>query len=223
MSTFAAAGRKYPSSPLAGFLLFAIIAFFVLNGSSHALDERLFLNFSEWARTHPGLMAVLTFMSAVAEPVFRISGAILLVIAMLVLRRPRAALFVFAATAGGAALCSLIKALAERARPDLLPRLDSFDSYSFPSGHAWNGMIFYGEIALVAALFLPRHWRIPVVALGVGCAFLTGAARVALGVHWPSDVLAGWIGGGAWLLFCYGLLLGGEVGRARTISTVDPH
>jgi undecaprenyl-diphosphatase len=206
---------------LAGFIVFAAIAYFALSGSSHALDERIFLNLAGWARGSGMLMALLTFMSAVAEPVFRVSGAILLALAMLVARRPRVALFVFFATAGGAALCSLVKAVSARARPDLLPRLDSFDSYSFPSGHAWNGMIFYGEIALVAALFLPRRWRISVVALGVFCAFLTGSARVALGVHWPTDVLAGWIGGGAWLLLCYGVLLGDKIGPSRT-STVDP-
>lgn len=203
-------GRKHPWVPLAGFLIFALIAHFVLSGSSHALDERIFLIFAEWARSHDELMGFLTFMSEAAEPAFRVTGAVLLTIGLLIARHKRAALFVILATAIGAALCSLIKALAARQRPDLLPRFDSVASYSFPSGHAWNGMIFYGEIALVAALFLPRRWRVPVVALGVLAAVVTGAARIALGVHWPSDVVAGWIGGGAWLLLCYGLLLGDE-------------
>jgi len=216
------AGRKYPWAPIAGFLIFAVIAFWVLAGHSQALDHVLFLDLAEWARAKPGLLSFLTFMSAVAEPVFRVSGAVLLVIAMLWVRRWRVAMFIFVATAGGAALCSLIKALASRARPELIPQLDGFTSYSFPSGHAWNGMIFYGEIALVAALFVPRHLRVPVVAVGVFAAILTGWARIALGVHWPSDVLAGWIGGGAWLLLCYGLLLGDEGKRRAAKSPVDP-
>lgn len=221
MPELAEAGRKYPWAPVAGFLIFAIIAFWVLAGFSQSLDHMLFLDLAEWARGKPALLSFLTFMSAVAEPVFRVSGAVLIIIVMLAIRRWRVALFIFVATAGGAALCSFIKVLAARARPELLPQLDGFTSYSFPSGHAWNGMIFYGEIALVAALFVPRHLQIPVVALGVLAAFFTGWARIALGVHWPSDVLAGWIGGGAWLLLCYGLLLGNERKRAAAKSPVD--
>lgn len=194
----------------------------MLTGASRALDERLFLRFADWARSHDELLRFLTLMSEAAEPVFRVTGAVLLVIGLLIARHWRAALFVFLATAGGAAICSLIKALTARERPDLLPRFDLVASYSFPSGHAWNGMIFYGEIALAAALFLPRRWRIPMVGLGLLAALLTGTARIALGVHWPSDIVAGWIGGGAWLLLCYGLLLGDEAKRRAAISTVDP-
>lgn len=215
MSELAVAGRRYPWAPIAGFVALALIAFWVLAGFSQALDHALFMDLAAWARANPALLRFLAFMSAVAEPVFRISGAVLLILAMLLVKRPRVALFVFIATAGGAALSSLFKVLAARARPELIPHLDGFTSYSFPSGHAWNGMIFYGELALVAALFLPRQWRIPAVALGVLAAFFTGWARIALGVHWPSDVLAGWIGGGAWLLLCYGLLLGSERERGR--------
>ena len=222
MTDLAAAGRKYPWAPVAGFVLFAIIAFSVLTGSSQALDHLLFLDLAEWARAHPVLMRFLAFMSYVAEPVFRISGAVAVVILMLILRRIRVALFVVLTTSVGALLCSTAKALAARARPDLLPRLDNFDSYSFPSGHSWNGLIFYGEIALVAALFVPRRWRLPVVVLGMLLAFLTGWSRIALGVHWPSDVLAGWIGGGTWLLLCYSLLLGNEGKRSAAKSPVDP-
>lgn len=222
MSELATAGRKYPWAPIAGFVLFALVAFWVLNGLSQPLDHVLFLDLAKWARANSVLLDLLKFMSAVAEPEFRIPGAVLLTLGLLLAKRRRVALFVFVATAVGAGLCSLVKAVAGRARPDLLTHLDSFGSYSFPSGHAWNGTIFYGEVALVAALFLPKSWRIPVVTLGVLAAFLTGWARIALGVHWPSDVLAGWIGGGAWLLLCYSLLLGSEVKRHAAKSTVDP-
>jgi len=222
MSELAAAGRKYPWAPIVGFVLFALLAFWVLNGFSQSLDHLLFLDLAGSARANPALLDLLKFMSAVAEPELRVTGAVLLVLALLLARRWRVALFVFVATAVGAAMCSLVKALAGRARPDLLTHLDSFGSYSFPSGHAWNGTIFYGEVALVAALFLPKHWRIPAVTLGVLAAFLTGWARIALGVHWPSDVLAGWIGGGAWLLLCYSVLLGNEAKRHAAKSTVDP-
>jgi undecaprenyl-diphosphatase len=222
MAGLAAAGRRYPWAPIAGFVIFAMIAFAVLGGISQALDQRLFLAMADWARAHPPLIDFLSFLSLIAEPKFRMPGAIVLAIAMILARRSRIAVFIFAATAGGAALCSGLKALAARARPDLLPHFDHVTSHSFPSGHAWNGMIFYGETALVASLFLPRAWRIPVVAIGVLIAFVTGWSRIALGVHWPSDVLAGWIGGGAWLMLCYMLIVSPDARRGAANSTVDP-
>lgn len=218
----AVAGLKYPWILIAGIVAFAAIAFWTLAGFSQSHDQRLFLELAGWARADPALMHLLTFMSAAADSVFRVTGAALLATVLFLVRKSRVAWFVIIATAGGAALCLLAKVLAARARPDLLPHLDGFRSFSFPSGHAWNGFIFFGEIALVAALFLPRLWRVPVVALGVLAAFLTGWARIALGVHWPSDVLAGWIGGGTWLMLCYGLLLGAEAGRTSAKSIVDP-
>jgi undecaprenyl-diphosphatase len=80
-------------------------------------------------------------------------------------------------------------------RPDLLPHLDIVHTYSFPSGHAVGNMVFFGALAMLAAR---RHASVA-AALAIA---LIGVSRVWLGVHWPSDVLAGWIEGLGWLALC---------------------
>jgi len=203
LTRLAASQWRYLWFSLAGFVLFALIGLAVACGVSDPLDREIFLAAAEWFRTHPWLMTFLAAMSYVAEAIFRIVGAALIILALLVARRRRAALFVFVVVAGGMVLCSGIKAIVARARPELLPQLDLVHSYSFPSSHAWNGLVFYGQAALIATIFLERRWRAPVVAFGILLALITGFSRIALSVHWPSDVLAGWIGGASWLMLCY--------------------
>ncbi|WP_425505076.1 phosphatase PAP2 family protein [Sphingobium limneticum] len=97
--------------------------------------------------------------------------------------------------AGGTALNLILKQIFVAPRPDLLPHLDNVHSYSFPSGHAAGNMMFFGALAMLVA-----H-RSAYVAAAAMIA-LIGISRVWLGVHWPSDVTAGWIEGLGWLAFC---------------------
>ncbi len=96
---------------------------------------------------------------------------------------------------GGTLLNLALKQVFAAPRPDLLPHLDIVHGYSFPSGHAAGNMIFFGALAMLAG------WRSAYVGAGLAIA-LIGTSRVWLGVHWPSDVLAGWIEGLGWLAFC---------------------
>lgn len=123
-------------------------------------------------------------------------------------RRWRSALLVLAATTLGALAVTLVKALIARSRPDLVGRLMEEASHSFPSGHAANSAIVY---LTVAALLFPvvRGWRMRgfVLAVAMLLVGLIGISRVYLGVHWPSDVLAGWAFGSGWALLCWGVEL----------------
>lgn len=83
-----------------------------------------------------------------------------------------------------------------RPRPDLVPHLDPVHSMSFPSGHATSAMMVY----LMVALIIPTEQRKLWLAFGLILAFLTGWSRIMLGVHWFSDVLGGWMLGGAFAL-----------------------
>lgn len=102
-----------------------------------------------------------------------------------------------AAVIGGAALAvEIIKSTVERARPDLLEPIIEAYGFSFPSGHASLSMVAYGILAvLVSRSFLPRRTRVAVYGAAVALVFLIGLSRVWLGVHYPSDVIAGWVAG----------------------------
>ncbi|MGH2427700.1 MAG: phosphatase PAP2 family protein [Candidatus Limnocylindria bacterium] len=92
---------------------------------------------------------------------------------------------------------SLLKITVARQRPDMLEPLIEERGFSFPSGHAALGMVAWGILAVLISrsrLPLPaQHWVTAIIGLVV---FLIGASRVWLGVHFPTDVLAGWIAGG---------------------------
>ena len=109
--------------------------------------------------------------------------------------RRAAALWLMLTMAGGTALNLILKQIFAAPRPDILPHLDMVDTYSFPSGHAAGNMMFFGAVAMIAG------GRMVFVCAGFAIA-LIGISRVWLGVHWPSDVTAGWVEGVGWLLFC---------------------
>lgn len=106
-----------------------------------------------------------------------------------------AALWLTFTMAGGTLLNLGLKQIFAAPRPDLLPHLDIVNSYSFPSGHAAGNMILFGAIAMLITR------RAAYMVCGV-IILLIGVSRTWLGVHWPTDVLAGWIVGLGWLAFC---------------------
>jgi undecaprenyl-diphosphatase len=128
------------------------------------------------------------------------------VIAFVLLVRERAWLdlaFFLAAYAGSQLVVALLKASFDRPRPDLGPAVPLPESAAFPSGHATAGAASLGALAVLVAERLPsrraRVWLWAMVAvLGVG----VGLSRVALNVHYVTDVLAGWCLGVAWLAAC---------------------
>jgi len=116
-------------------------------------------------------------------------------------RRGRTALLVLASTSLGAVAISVVKALVGRSRPDLIDRLMQETSNSFPSGHAASSAIVY--LTLTTLLFpVVREPRMRAYLIGVALVLVgaIGVSRVYLGVHWPSDVIAGWAFGGLWAL-----------------------
>ena len=122
---------------------------------------------------------------------------------LLAVRKPGTATFVAIAVWSGAAAGTLLKELFLRARPDLVGHLVEVDTASFPSGHAMNSAIAYLTLAaLLARGARGRPVRIYLLAVGVGLTVLIGVSRVYLGVHWPTDVIAGWCVGAAWAVLC---------------------
>jgi undecaprenyl-diphosphatase len=108
---------------------------------------------------------------------------------------------------GGVILNELLKHLFERARPETF-RIVEATGYSFPSGHAMVSLCFYGMIAFLIARTIPLwRWRMVVLSSAGLFILLIGISRIYLGVHYPSDVLAGYTAGGTWLAFSISLVM----------------
>jgi undecaprenyl-diphosphatase len=130
----------------------------------------------------------------------RLAAAGISIAALLWLRRWQSALFVTGVLLSGITLSTMIKAWVARPRPQLVWHLDQVSSMSFPSGHALNSTLFYLTLALVLApLLRQRNAQRCLYAFAILSAVAIGLSRIALGVHWPSDVLAAWIIAYSWL------------------------
>lgn len=111
----------------------------------------------------------------------------------------RTALVTVVAIVGALGLNQALKALFDRARPDLVPQMARVVTASFPSAHAMLSAVVYLTLgALVSQVQVRRRVKGYVIACSVLLALLVGTSRVYLGVHYPTDVLAGWAIGAAW-------------------------
>lgn len=106
---------------------------------------------------------------------------------------------------GGGVLISLVlKGTFERERPTIVPHLDVVQTFSFPSGHALLSAVVYLTVgAVLARLFSQRRVKLYFLSVATLLALLVGLSRVYVGVHYPSDVLAGWCAGAAWASACW--------------------
>lgn len=114
------------------------------------------------------------------------------------------ALFVAASVGGAAAANVILKSFFQRARPDLWEHLVIEKNFSFPSGHAMVSSAF-----ILALIYLAWHTKYRIAAIVAGALFiiLIGFSRLYLGVHYPSDVLAGWCVSAAWVAIVYGVMV----------------
>lgn len=140
---------------------------------------------------------------------FSVLGIIVagIVLQLLLTGAKRTALFVLIAVIGGTVISTGLKALFDRPRPDLTGAVEVFTA-SFPSGHATVSAVVYLTIGAILAQRDPRvSVRIFYIAVAALLTFIIGCSRVYLGVHFPTDVLAGWSLGTAWALLCFGVAL----------------
>jgi undecaprenyl-diphosphatase len=116
----------------------------------------------------------------------------------------RSVVLVLVSVAGGLLLSTLFKEAFDRPRPDLVPHGATVYTASFPSGHSMMAAVTYLTLAVMYARVEPhRAVKIYLIAVASLIILLVGASRVYLGVHWPTDVLAGWLAGATWALFCW--------------------
>jgi undecaprenyl-diphosphatase len=127
------------------------------------------------------------------------------------------AAFVVVAIAGGGLAGNLLKWGFVRARPDVVPHLVMVDSASFPSAHAMNSAVTYLTLGVLLSRTQPdRRLKAYLVGTAIFLTLVVGFSRVYLGVHWPTDVIAGWAVGAAWAILCS--VVAGRLQRRHTIE-----
>lgn len=120
---------------------------------------------------------------------------------MLLMSKPRLALLTLVAVLGGMTASSLLKQVFARTRPDVVPHGVLVTSASFPSGHAMMAATVYLTLGVLLARTQAKGAiRLYIIGVSTVIAVLVGVSRVYLGVHWPTDVLGGWILGAVWAL-----------------------
>jgi undecaprenyl-diphosphatase len=136
---------------------------------------------------------------------------------LMVARQTLMAWLAMGSAIGGLGMAVLLKSLFSRARPDASFHATVASGYSFPSGHAMMSAVVFLTLAALVAKLAPRT-RLRLYAVGTAglLTALVGLSRVYLGVHWASDVAAGWAAGAAWALLCW--LLADRLGLGREES-----
>jgi undecaprenyl-diphosphatase len=193
----------------AGVWAFAKLADAVMEGKTSPFDQAVLLALrnpadhldprgSEWVEEMGRDVTALGGTIALAFLTLAVSGYLLLK------QKRRAAVFVLVAVLGGVLLSLLLKEGFARPRPNLVPHGTHVSTASFPSGHSMMSAITYLTLgALLARVESRPRMKAYVLILAVLVTVAVGISRVYLGVHWPTDVLAGWTAGATWALLCW--------------------
>lgn len=178
----------------------------MLEGEGGTLDQSLLLALR--VPGHPGTPIGPLWLRRAMLGITGIGGGVQLTLLvafaaglLLVRRAARTALLLVLATASGGWLVALLKDRFARPRPALVDHLVQVQSASFPSGHAANSaVVFLTLAALLMRVETVRAERIYTFGVAILLTVMVGISRVYLGVHWPSDVAAGWLLGAGWAL-----------------------
>ena len=190
---------------------FAAMVWLVGTGRTAAFDEMgltAFRGAEDMAfRGHDKLLEAIRDTTALGGVLLRNLFAIAAVVALLFLTlRREAVLFALTVMTGWLANTGL-KQVVGRDRPEIVPHLMAAGGESFPSGHSFNAAVVYIAMAIAFAAMSRRHSvRYLLIGSAMMLSALVAGSRVILGVHFPSDVVAGWLGGAGWAFLAAALL-----------------
>lgn len=210
----------------AGFL---VIVWLVTTGRTGAIDSTGLLFWRTGAELVPrgpkflleGVRDVTSLGGVLLRNLFVI-GAI---VALLFLRLRREAVLLALTVMGAWAVDAAIKGLVGRPRPVIVPHLTEAGGASFPSGHAFNSAVVYIAIALAFATLSARESvRLTIIGTAILLSLVVAWSRVWLGVHFPSDVAAGWLGGAGWAFLAASVLQqpAEKAAESETAEKLDP-
>jgi len=187
-----------------GTFAFMALADEALEGDTHAFDESILLALREPGDTDNPIgplwveeaMGDITALGGYTVLTLLVAGVAIYLISV---GKRGTALLVGGAVVSGAVLSALLKLGFDRPRPDLVAHLSHASSSSFPSGHAMLAAVTYLTLGvLLTRAHKQRRTKIIVMTYAIVLTVLIGLSRIYLGVHWPTDVMAGWALGAAW-------------------------
>jgi undecaprenyl-diphosphatase len=190
-------------------ILFAEIGNMVNKGSTQQFDEMII--YSLRSSENPSLPAGPVWLYQFMNDITALGGGTVIglitifVAGFLALQKKYDALgLLLAATIGGTLIVFLLKDFYGRARPDIIFRLHEVGSLSFPSGHSMmSAIVFLTQAAIIARIQRSKKIRFYILSAALFLTFIIGFSRVYLGVHYPTDVIGGWVIGLAWASFCW--------------------
>lgn len=206
----------------------AALADEVSDGETHRLDTAVLVA----CRDAQGLPLGPHWLEIAMRDITALGGPVVLVLMVgviatfVALRRAWGALvLVVVAPMSGLLLSLLLKSIIDRPRPTVVPHLMPEASTSFPSGHSLMSAVVYATLGALLARFVDTPLlKAYCIVVALLLTLLIGASRVYLGVHWPTDVLAGWCAGLGWAALCWfvarWLQHRGQV--ERTVETPSP-
>lgn len=175
----------------------------VLEREAFAFDKAILLHVHQLA--NPALDTLMISITRIGDP-RTVVPLTIAIFGFLWWKRDRLEANFFALNAlGGAVLSYVLKLAFSKPRPELWPRLIPEETFSYPSGHALGSMVLYGFLSYLLASLYPQHakafyWIAAVLIIAIGF------SRLYLGVHWPTDIIAGYGIGFLWISVCIALL-----------------
>ncbi len=181
---------------------FGWLASEVIEGETRAFDNSIRNFFQSIAS--PTLTEIMIFFTYLGS-VYGIILLLTIAVAVLFYRNhKRAAILLIITMLGESILSFVLKLSFQRPRPEAYFDFKLPSSFSFPSGHAFASLCFFGALALfITSRTAKRHWQIAVWMTAVFLFLIIGISRIYLGVHYPSDVIAGYAAGFVWLFTLY--------------------
>lgn len=208
-------GGQEPAVLVAMFIAVAAVWAFielageVLEGDTRIFDDRILRAMRTAA--DPAIPIGPPWLAEMGRDMTALGGFALLIFFTLVAagflwlsRKQHLSWFLLASAISGYIVSNLLKLAFQRERPNIVPHLSYVNTTSFPSGHSMNSAVIYLTLGVIVAAGLSsRRLKAYVITVAVIMTLLVGVSRVYLGVHYPTDVLAGWMSGTVWAMLCW--------------------
>ncbi len=191
--------RPIMISGLIAVLLFLVTSILLI-AQNHFIDEKVFSLIKPQIK--PGTTELMHFFSFLGNHVFLTPASLILILYFIYRKKKWMAIETATVMIGGVLLMSLLKRLIGRDRPPF-PLVDGVTNFSFPSGHSFMSMAFYGLMIWYAIAYIETKWlKRTVIFLSSFLIVVIGFSRIYLRVHYVSDVIAGFCCGYLWLIAC---------------------